>query len=123
MLQAEISKEKVIDLENFSLQVDSYGVAFIAVATVSDKKKHTVYAFGSRPSNKCVGTFNVKPTIFIRKFKDKAKANLYHETIENIIAYQSWHFQSFVRKFFKETGEIEDFYNFVRNQNSKILVR
>ena len=123
MLQAEISKEKVIDLENFSLQVDSYGVAFIAVATVSDKKKHTVYAFGSRPSNKCVGAYNVKPTIFIRKFKDKAKANLYHKTIEDIIACQAWRSPSFVRVFFGRTGEIEEFYNFVRNQNSKILVR
>lgn len=121
MISPEISKEQVIDLNDFSLACDNHKVAFVAAATVSNGKKYTVYALGSRYSKN--GYYRLRPTIFINKFNEIAKANLYHDKIEEIIGFQAWHGPRFVKDVFGRMGEIKRFYDFVRNENNKKMIR
>lgn len=115
-MKAKISKRAAFNLKTFDVIVDGYKLFFYAAATVSDGAKNTVYVFASK-SKQFLG-YDIIPTIFIKDFKDKQTADLYHNTVENAIAYQTWHGPFGIRDLFGRIGAIHDFYDFVKKENA-----
>lgn len=117
-MQAKISKRAAFDLKTFNVLFDGRKLFFYAAATVSDGIKNTVYVFASKQSKKFWGMYDVTPTIFIKDFKDKRTADLYHNTVENAISHQACHGPFRLRDFFGRIGAIHDFYDFVKKENA-----
>lgn len=111
MKEVKINVEKTITL-------NAEDRLYTAMVTVYNKPNYAVYTLGHDRSNG--GTYYyMLPTVHVANFANQQDADFYHDSVQNIMNYQSKHL---VAKKLKEFSakEIAKFYNEVIAANAGI---